>query len=67
MLSATHHRADPTLRERHPRLFAIEDWRDLYRDRRRRCPDCGGYVWLDMDGTGRHWLACSACGWEEML
>lgn len=56
---------EPTLRERHPRLFATETWRDLYKDRRRTCPHCGSYVWLDLDRGGYEHLVCSACGWEE--
>ena len=59
--------AEPTLRERHPSLFAITEWADLHRDRRRNCPMCGRYVWLDRDKDGLYWMVCSACSWEQML
>ena len=54
----------PTLRELHPALFALEHWRDLLRPRRRRCRECNGYLWLDLDGAGRERLVCSICGTE---
>lgn len=57
----------PTLRERFPALHVVLEWADLIRPRRRDCPDCGRYVWLDRDNQGRYWMMCSQCGWEEML
>ena len=59
--------AEPTLRERHPSMFAVLEWSDLHRDRRRNCPMCGRYVWYECDKDGREWAACSQCSWEAML
>ena len=67
MSSMTAHQPEPTLRERFPTLFVVTEWEHLIRPRRRDCPDCGRYVWLDVDRDGRYWAVCSACGWEEML
>lgn len=58
--------SEPSLRQAHPALFSVSDWHDIIKPRRRRCPKCGAYVWLDLDRTtGRDVLACSACGWED--
>lgn len=56
---------DPTVKDLHPRLFVVEEWRDLIKPRRRRCDHCGSYMWFDLDSYHRERLVCSACGWEE--
>ena len=56
-----------SLRARYPRLFAVSEWRDLYKDRRRTCPECGSYVWLELDRSRRPVVACSQCSWEDDL